>query len=256
MTIYRETLSLNAQFLDAIKHGNLEKLKKIVEAHPDVNLDSELAASRPILYAAQSEYWDMVIFLFEQEANLDVKVEPFKWYLAHECVVNAPLRIAKSILTYCNINSQTADGETPLMIAIKNDKSELANFMLDTDRVNLVLVDHEKNNALHYAAKYNKPELFLKIVNKSRSNILSETNKQGLFPEELLEDELFKENLAKLLEDSNLKIRTKNEAIVDKINNTVEDLPEVNMDMDFSIETVEEEKPKKISGLSSIKKKK
>lgn len=254
MTTYREALTLNAQFLDAVKHGNLEKLKEIVDNNPDVNLNAELASSRPILYAAQSEYWDMVIFLFEQEANLDVKVEPFKWYLAHECVVNAPTRITKSVLTYCNINAQTADGETPLMIAIKNGKEEIANFIIDTDRVNLSLSDSNKNNALHYAAKYNKPELFLKIVNKSRSNILSEPNKEGLFPEELLEDELFRENLAKLL-DNTSTIRTKNEAIIDKINENIVDIPEVDIDMDFSIEVIEE-KPKKISGLSSIKKKK
>lgn len=256
MTIYREALSMNAKFHDAIKRNDLDKVKDMVEANPDININSEIGLATPILYAAQNEYWDMVLYFFQIEANLDVKMEPHNWYLVHECIVNAPLKVTKSVLNYCNINVQTLDGETPLMIAIKNNKEDIANFIIDTDRANLLLGDKDKNNALHYAAKYNKQDLFVKIVNKSRGNILSETNKQGLFPEELLEDELFKNNLSNLL-DNNKMSNLHTQIRINHIENAIEEVPEVDINMDFLIEeNIEEVKPKKVTGLSTIKKKK
>jgi ankyrin repeat protein len=234
---YTKTLEDLDKFHKAVKLGDVKKVTEMIEANPNLDINSEMVTVVPIMYVAQREDWAMFTVLFEKEANLDIKNEPSNWYLVHECVLNAPLNIAKSVVTYCNINSQTALGETPLMIAIKNDKNEMANHMIDTERLEINLTDKEKNTALHYAAKYNNQELFLKLIKSGAS--LTIKNKKQLTPVDLIEDEIFKRNFYQQLN---------------------------NVEVNASIEVVKvleaklEEKTipamqNKISGLSSIKKK-
>lgn len=234
----KEEIKLVHSFHDAIQSKDLELVKKIMAEHPDLSIDTDMLTVPPILYAAQKEDWPMVIYFYELGANLDVKTVPYNWFLAHECILTAPLNIAKSILTYSNINAQTADGETPLMIAIKKNKDELANFILDSERCSLSLIDVNKDNALHYAAKYNKHDIFLKIVKLSKLNILNQQNNKGLFPEELLTDEIFKSELPKRLVDNNKSIALEEKVLMPSVKK----------------ETIKE--VSKVTGLSSITKKK
>lgn len=239
MLTRNEEISLAHTFHDAVQNRDLELVKKLIADNPDISIDTDMVTVPPILYAAQKEDWPMVLYLYEIGANLEVKSHPYDWFLAHECILNSPTNVWKSVLTYCNINAQTADGETPLMIAIKNDKDDIVNFMLDTDRCSLSLSDINKENALHYAAKYNKQDIFLKILNKSKLNILNQQNKKGLFPEELLTDEIFKSELPKRIIENDKNIQLEEKVLMPSVK--------------------KEEKNKevsKVTGLSSIKKKK
>lgn len=212
-------------------------------------LDFEMVTTQGIMRAAQLENWSLLEFLYDMEASLDVKVSPQEWYLIHECIVSAPDNVTKAIIEYSNVNVQTAKGETPLMIAIKNEKKIMANYLLESGRVNLQLTDKKGNNAAHYAAIMEDYSFLLKLIERGTHFMIK--NKEGKTAVDLIEDESFRmefpDHLAKI-EAAGHKISLARAQEVEAIAQPVLEKIES--------EVPTEEKPKKkVTGLSSIKKK-
>lgn len=240
-------LELTSKFHKFIESGDSAKVEEMIKEYPELDINGEMTTIPPILFAAFAEDWKMFSVLFEQEADLDVKNMPLKWYLIHECIANAPTNIAKSVINYANVNAQTADGETPLMIAIKKEKTVLAHYLIDSDRLNLTMLDKNHDTALHYAAKHNNQDLFLKLLDKSQG--ILRKNKQGKNPLDLLEDEIFKNNLPAYMEKLQKELKEVNKpTAINSQPSTVSSVVEL---------PKEEQAPvvPKVTGLSSIKKK-
>lgn len=236
----QEKIELNKQFEDAVLQGNIDKVRELFAENKSEDqipyIDIEFQAAPGIMVAAQQGNWEMVEELYNLGADLDVKVMPQKWYLINECISNAPERVTKAIISYSNVNVQNNKGETPLMIAIKRQKGFMAEFLLETDRVDLSLVNDNLENAAHYAAREKNHELFLSLIAKGVP--LLRKNKEGKTPIDLIEDEAFRLSLPIELE----KIAESGSNIV------LEDAKKEEQE-------VSQEQVKKVTGLSSIKKK-
>jgi ankyrin repeat protein len=237
----QKKIQLNKAFEGAVAAGDTAAVNelfsedKVAEEQPFI--DFIMVTTTAIMHAAQKQDWAMVEALYELGANLDVMVDPHKWYLINECIVNAPDNVSKAIINYSNVNVQTRHGETPLMVAIKRHKGAMAEYLIETGRVDLNLTNNEGENAAHYAARENNQELFLILLAKGMP--LLRKNKKGQTPVDLIEDDVFRLSLPVELEKiendgGNLLINDK--AVEDK-------------------QEAVEDKPKKVSGLSSIKKK-
>lgn len=234
---------LEAKYHNAIYSNDIETVKKLLDDNEELNIDVEMVNSPPILYAAQYGYWDLFTVLFERGADLDVKNKNFSFYVIHECAINAPIHIAKSVIKESNINVETGNGETPLMLAIKNDRLEIIDYILESGRINYNMVDKDSNNILHYAAMYDNHSLFLRIIEKT--NQLFKKNKNGELPENLLKDEKFRLSLAQQFE--NIVFQKAKEL---PINEVIEKIDEEKKPLEIQIK----EPVKNIPGLSSIKK--
>lgn len=234
-------INVNNELNEAVIAGDCERIKKLFEAEDKPYVDHEINGVAVILYAAQHKNWDIVEELYNQEANLDVKVPYLNWFLIHECIKNAPERVTKAVIEYCDINAKTKDGKTPLMVAIKEDKIEMANYLTDLGTSDLSLVDKEGENAGHYAVKTKNYDLFFKLIEKNIP--LTQKNKEGLTSVDLISDVSLKENLPKIIGQFK-KIKDK-EITQETTTELVEKVDEV-VDV--------EEKPK-LKGLSSIKRK-
>lgn len=233
-------INVNNELNEAVTAGNIDRVKKLFNEEDQPYVDHEINGVAVILYAAQHKNWDIVEELYNQEANLDVKVPYLDWFLIHECIKNAPDRVTKAIIEYCNINVKTKDGKTPLMVAIKEDKTEMANYLVDLGTSDLSLVDKNGENAGHYAVKSKNYDLFFKLIEKNVP--LSQKNNDGLTSVDLISDVSLKENLPKIIGQLS---KTKDKE--NNIEKTVESIEEKN-------EVTIEEKPK-LKGLSSIKRK-
>lgn len=234
---------INNELSEAVLSSNLEKVKELFASEHPPFVDMEINAVPIILHAAQRKDWKMVEELYNMEADLDARVQYLQWHLIHECVKNAPDRITKAVLDYCNINAQTRDGKTALMVAITENKLDMANYLVDLGRMDLSLCDKEQNNAAHYAAKAEQYELFIKLIqNKTPVN---KENKEGKTPIDLIEDVTFRENLPRILGEL---------AKIDKVKQvTIEGSDDNQVNQTEQVQ--EEPKKPKVSGLSSIKKK-
>jgi ankyrin repeat protein len=200
----RDLIAQINDYHDAIQKNDLKKIEEIFSKDNPPNIDAEFIGVAPIIYAAQEGYWDLVMSLILKNADLDVKIEPHKWYLLHECVVNAPNQVFKNVVEYSNVNVQNNKGETPLMVGIRKGKLFETNYLLDSERVVFYYTDTNKETALHYAAKYNQYDIFLRLV-KRGANIFAK-NKAGKTPIDLIEDETFRNSLPKKLEDLNINL--------------------------------------------------
>jgi ankyrin repeat protein len=188
----------------------------------------------------------MTLKLFERQAELNVKTDPFNWYLLHECIVNAPEKVFKNIVKYADFTVKTSDGKNPLMVAIENNKFERAMYLLENKKAVIYDKDKNKRTALHYAALKNNQEIFIELV-KRGANIFEE-DKDKKNPIDLLTDEIFRNSLPKLLEKMKIEL-----SIPKKDNN----LSIENIIVEKDLNTIVEEKTKKskISSLSKIVKK-
>lgn len=230
-------LDLDRKFNDAVFSWDIEAVKELfsdsIENKPDINRD--LVSGPAILLSAMDKQWDMFELLYTLEADLDVKLISNDWHLIHECVKNAPLEITKTLIEYCNLNVQTEDGKTPLMVAIREKNGTVASLLLNTNTLRLDLSDINGNNVAHYAAKAGMDELFLALIREGVP--LNRKNKEGKYPADLIENEFFKQSIPQV-----------EAQIVKETKKHVQDVAEQQT-------KAVGDKPEGLSGLSVIKKK-
>jgi len=230
-----DNVNLNVELSNAVLDLNIDKVKELLSLDNPPYVNFEVSGVPLIMYAAQQKNWELVETLYNFDANLDCKIEYLSWYLIHECVKSAPAKVTKAIFEYCNINSQTKNGKTALMIAVEEKKYEIANFFVDSKRMDLSLLDKKANNVAHYAAINGDYDLFIKLIQNGAP--INQENDQFETPIDLIRDISFKENLPKILGELSK---------IEKIKLVVEDK---------GLDVKNVEPIKKVSGLSSIKRK-
>ncbi len=237
-----DKINLNNKLNDAVISQKCDEVKSLLSLDEPPFVDHEINGVPLILYAAQHKNWDIVEELYNAEANLDVKIDYFDWYLIHECVKSAPDRVTKAVIEYSNINAQTKDGRTALMVSIQENKDSMADYILDLKLTDLSLCDKNQENAAHYAAKFKKYDLLIKLIEHGCP--VNKLNKEDKSPIDLIEDVAFRENLPKVL--SSLKKLN--------VNSGGKKEKDLEVEAKEEQESVAEEKPK-LSGLSKIKRK-
>lgn len=243
----QKLMELIGLYHKAVSENDIVKVEECLDREdaPDSLIDEEYYNVAPILYAAQEGFWDMTLKLFERQAELDVKTDPFKWYLLHECIVNAPDKVFTNVVKYADFTVKTIDGKNPLMIAIEKEKFDRAMYLLENKKAVIYDKDNYNRTALHYAALKNNKEIFLELV-KRGANVFEE-DKQKKNAMDLLTDELFRNSLPTLLENMKIELATPKKTESLEIN-----VPEMTV---VSEKQENNEKPK-ISSLGKLVKKK
>jgi len=234
--------SLNNELIEAVMKSDITKVRKLFSQEPVPFIDTEINGIPAIMYAAQHKNWDLVEEFYNLGADLDAKVPYLQWYLLHECIKSAPDRVTKAIIDYCNVNAQTKDGKTAIMIAIEENKIAMAEYLIDSGKIDLSLTDKKHNNAAHYAAKNLQYDLLIKLIQTGTP--INKKNLDGKTPIDLISDVSFKENLPKVLGELAKIDKTKN-----NLNTVIKEETKI---IQENQEKKEEIKPK-VSGLSSIK---
>jgi hypothetical protein len=260
---------LTEEFKEAVLNGDTSAVEAMFEKEIKPYIDVEIVTAPAILIAAQQENWEMVSLLYSLNADLDVKLTTSGWTLLDECIACAPDYVTHTLIEYCDLNLQTDSGETPLMVAIRKGKLETAQKLLDTESLDLSLIDENNENIGHYLARAGLNELFLKVIEMGVP--LMQKNKQGQTSMDLISDMEFR--LALPDEIQKMADRGKNIILQSRNNEDKETQASVANSgaiQSTQVNTTENQKPEvdtsvqnnqnvtatpKVSGLSAIKKK-
>lgn len=253
---------ITEEFKQAVLNGKTAEVEAMFEKEIKPDIDVEIITAPGILIAAQQENWDMVSLLYSLNAKLDVQLNTSGWTLLDECIAFAPDYVTETLMEYCNLNLQTDSGETPLMVAIRKGKFEMAQKLLDTEELDLSLIDENHENIGHYAIRAGLNTMFLKLIELGLP--LLQKNIKGETSIDLITDMEFRlalpEAIQKLADSGkNIILQAKddeNKPMLVSVNGEKEVKAEVTSDV--VAEPVAQEqnaiKPK-VSGLSAIKKK-
>lgn len=239
---YVDVFAASGNMQKAVITGDIELARYSIKAGIDIN-DSPVD-SPYILIAAQNEHWAMVKFLIENDAKCDVK-NRYGFTLAHQIVLNAPVEVIKELFPLLiekgvAVNRKdTLHGDTPFLLAIKNDRDDVVDYLFSLDDVSKNAKDDNGKNTLHHSAIMKKKELFIKLWEAGVP--IDTPDKQNKLPADYIEDPAWKAQLP-TIENAfkNVAVENEKESKGDAV--VSQDLP-----------VVEEDKPK-VAGLSSIKK--
>ncbi|BCX79725.1 ankyrin repeat domain-containing protein [Campylobacter sp. 19-13652] len=154
----------NAAWFDAVKKGDLAKVKTMLAAGQDIEAKDEASLGQTALgWAAFIGYEDMVDFLIASGASLFATDRGDVYNVLKSAVLGKNVKIVKKIygnLSPYNLNDQSveSDGETLLMVAASNDRRQIVEFLLSQGAdINLVTTTKDKSlgaynqSALSYA---------------------------------------------------------------------------------------------------------
>ena len=133
---YREkSKGPNAKWFDAVKEGNLEEIKKMVESGQDIEVQDTASLKQTALgWAAFIGYLDVVEYLY-------------------------PLYNGK-----LNLNEQDKrDGETMLMVAAGNSREDAVKFLLDK-KVDVNIISKQLNKTAYTYACESKNQNIISMI--------------------------------------------------------------------------------------------
>lgn len=167
----------SAEWFDAVKKGDLKKIKLMVEAGQDIEAKDEASLMQTALgWASFIGYLDVVKYLVEKGANIyatdlaDVK-HSFK-----AAVLGGNIEVIKYLFPLykgkLDLNEQDeSDGETALMVAAGNGREDAVRFLLEQKADVNVVSRQLRKNALSYACESENPNIVKMITDAGGTNI-------------------------------------------------------------------------------------
>ncbi|MBI6547968.1 ankyrin repeat domain-containing protein [Xenorhabdus lircayensis] len=163
----------NSKWFDAVKRGDLDTVKKMVESGQDIEVKDTGSLEQTALgWAAFIGYEDIVDYLISEKANLWATDKADVNHVLKSAVLGKNTNIVKKIHNLMkdelDLNDQTieADGETPVMIAASNNRIDTVNYLIGQGaNLNLFTVTNDVNmpsydqSALSYACHRNLKEM-------------------------------------------------------------------------------------------------
>jgi glycyl-tRNA synthetase (class II) len=237
---------LQKLFSNAVLTGNKEELAKLFEAEPTPDINADIVTAPAIFIAAQQQDWDLLDQLYQLGAQLNVKNAVHSWYLIHECIKHAPEYVVNALIAdeEVNLNVRSRLGKTPTMVAIECKKFDIVDKLIESGKLEWSQRDNENKNLAHYAADLNDAELLIKLAKMGVP--LGVKDKNGKTALDYIGDEIMKKEI--IVQTNFVQEESENEVVL-KSNLTL-DIPAVTEKAEKVEEVV-----KKVSGLSSIKRK-
>ncbi len=175
------------EWFDAVKKGDLETVKKIVESGQYIDVTDEASAGQTALgWAAFIGYEDIVDYLIEKGANLQAPDRGDVANVLKSAALGNNVNVFKKIYNLMkdqvDINDQKQDkqGETLLIAAAGNDRREIVAYLLELGADgNLSTTKDEwwkahpayNENALSYACKMGHTEVAKMLIEKGAINL-------------------------------------------------------------------------------------
>lgn len=177
----------------AAKRGDLDVLKVLTEALPELLMTTDLSNTTALHTAAAQGHFDVVDFLLEKKSSLANIARNNGKTALHSAARNGHLNVVESLMNKEPGIALRTDkkGQTALHMAVKGHNAELVDVMVKPDCSVLNMVDSKCNTALHIATRKGRAEIVLKLlsykatdkeaINKSRETALDTAEKIGNF---------------------------------------------------------------------------
>ncbi|GMH10121.1 hypothetical protein Nepgr_011962 [Nepenthes gracilis] len=175
----------------AAKQGNLDILKILTEALPELLMTTDLSNTTALHTAASQGHTEVVNFLLERNSNLATIARNNGKTSLHSAARNGHLEVVEALMSKEPGIALRIDkkGQTALHMAVKGQSIELVDMMIKPDPSLINVVDSKGNTALHIAARKGRAQIVMKLldfeatdkeaINKSRETALDTAEKAG-----------------------------------------------------------------------------
>ncbi|PIA52960.1 hypothetical protein AQUCO_01000665v1 [Aquilegia coerulea] len=179
MLKYYDTVSASVRakngydaFHIAAKQGDLEVLKALQKAVPELSMAVNLSNTTALHTAATQGYIEVVNFLLELNSGIAKIAKNNGKTALHSAARNGHLEVVKAILDKDPSTATQTDkkGQTALHMAAKGQNIELVEMLTKLAPSLINIVDTKGNTALHIAARKGRTQILRKLLDRSETN--------------------------------------------------------------------------------------
>ncbi|XP_057781666.1 ankyrin repeat-containing protein At5g02620-like [Salvia miltiorrhiza] len=175
----------------AAKQGDLEVVKVLMEAHPELSMTVDSSNTTALHTAATQGHIEIVEYFLESESNLAAIAKSNGKTALHSAARNGHVRVVDALLDKePGITTRTdKKGQTALHMAVKGQNVEVVEKLIAADPSTINMVDTKGNTALHIAARKGRAQIVkmlldhnetnTKLVNRSNETALDTAEKLG-----------------------------------------------------------------------------
>ncbi|XP_052187727.1 ankyrin repeat-containing protein At5g02620-like [Diospyros lotus] len=175
----------------AAKQGDLEVVKVLMEAHPELSMTVDMTNTTALHTAATQGHFEVVNFFLESESSLATIARSNGKTALHSAARNGHLEVVKALLSKEPEIATRTDkkGQTALHMAVKGLSHQVVQELIKADPCLVNMVDTKGNTTLHIAARKGRAEIVklllehsntdTKAVNRSNETAIDTAEKLG-----------------------------------------------------------------------------
>uniref|UniRef100_A0A7C9A7K5 PGG domain-containing protein n=1 Tax=Opuntia streptacantha TaxID=393608 RepID=A0A7C9A7K5_OPUST len=150
----------------AAKQGDLETLKVLMEAHPDLSMTYDTTNTTALQTAATQGHIEIVKFLLESGSGLAAIARSNGKTALHTAARNGHVAVVKALLEKEPGLTMRMDkkGQTALHMAVKGQNLGLVEELIKADPSSVNMVDTKGNTALHIAARKGRGQIVRRLL--------------------------------------------------------------------------------------------
>ncbi|XP_022986837.1 ankyrin repeat-containing protein At5g02620-like isoform X1 [Cucurbita maxima] len=164
----------------ATKQGDLEILRVLMEAHPELSMTVDISNTTALHTAATQGHIEIVNFLLEAGSGLATIARSNGKTALHSAARNGHLLVVRALVGKEPIVATRTDkkGQTALQMAAKGQNLEVVEELIKADPRSVNMVDNKGNTALHIAARKGRAEI-VKLLLKHNGTNTKAVNRSG-----------------------------------------------------------------------------
>ncbi|XP_004505916.1 ankyrin repeat-containing protein At5g02620-like isoform X2 [Cicer arietinum] len=164
----------------AAKQGDLDILKILMEAHPELSMTVDPSNTTALHTAATQGHTEIVKFLLEAGSSLATIARSNGKTALHSAARNGHLDVVKAILEKEPgvVTRTDKKGQTALHMAVKGQNLEVVEELIKADPSSINMVDNKGNTALHIATRKGRIQIIKLLLGQNETNGMA-INKSG-----------------------------------------------------------------------------
>ncbi|CAH9130305.1 unnamed protein product [Cuscuta epithymum] len=175
----------------AAKQGDLEMVKVLMEAHPELSMTVDMANTTALHTAATQGHIEVVNYLLEIESSLAAIAKSNGKTALHSAARNGHVHVVMAILSKepSLVTRVDKKGQTALHMAVKGQNLKVVEVLIHADPLSVNMVDTKGNTTLHVAARKGRAQIVkmllgqnqmdTRAVNRSGETALDTAGKMG-----------------------------------------------------------------------------
>ncbi|KAF5447042.1 hypothetical protein F2P56_032622 [Juglans regia] len=156
----------------AAKQGDLELLKVLMEAHPELSMTVDVTNATALHTAAAQGHTEVVNFLLQAGSSLATIAKSNGKTALHSAARNGHLEVVKGLLKKEPGITKRTDkkGQTALHMAVKGQSSEVVEELIMADPSSVNIVDNKGNTALHIATRKGRAQIVRMLLGHNETD--------------------------------------------------------------------------------------
>uniref|UniRef100_A0A7N0RA55 PGG domain-containing protein n=1 Tax=Kalanchoe fedtschenkoi TaxID=63787 RepID=A0A7N0RA55_KALFE len=156
----------------AAKQGDLDVLRVLVEALPDLTMTVDALNTTALHTAAMQGHTEVVSFLMESGSGLAAISKSNGKTALHSAARNGHLEVVKLLLGADPSLATRVDkkGQTALHMAVKGQNLEVVEVLINIDPTTVNMVDSKGNTALHIATRKGRVQIVKRLLSQPETD--------------------------------------------------------------------------------------